>query len=119
MPQHRFADWWHVFNIEVKEDFDPTIFGAVPRKRYKKVIMHNVDKMVRPGVCVSHEGRISGDFPVSPHKFSQEAWLREYRARTTRQELLDVGCDWQTPVVPRDGSMGTAVSYTHLRAHET
>ena len=110
--QHRFADWWHVFNIEVKEDFDPTIFGAVPRKRYKKVTMHNVDKMVRPGVCVSHEGRISGDFPVLPHKFSQEAWLREHRARTTRQELLDVGCDWQTPVVPRDGSMGTELRET-------
>ena len=103
--QHHVSDWWHVCNLNVKEDFDPTIFGAVPRKRFKKVSLHNVDKLVRPGPYVSNDGHISGYFTIPPHKLSDETWLREYQKRVTRLGVQV--SDWRTAMQPRDWSMGT------------
>jgi len=103
LDDHLISDWWHVFNLEVYEENERTLFwrpgDASPgEQRIKQVVLHNVDKLVRPGLVIDEEGGISGAFPVAPHLFSDQQWLNAYQTRTN--------LDWRTLMAPRDGGMG-------------
>ena len=99
---HLVADWWHVFNLEVKMEVEAQGYGSkVNAREVKVVVVHNVDKMVRPGPRVDDEGSISGAFAIPPHSFSDLTWLEAYQ-ENSRQS-------WRSVMRPRDFSMGTEV----------
>lgn len=87
---HLVADWWHVFNLEVKSELEPLGYGyAESARTVKKVLVHNVNQMLRPGLLVDDDtGMISGNFAVAPHSLSEPAWLNEYQAHVGKVIML-------------------------------
>ena len=86
---HLIADWWHVFNLEVKSELEPLGYGYEESTRtVKKVLVHNVNQMLRPGLLVDDEGTISDNFVIAPQSFSEPAWLDEYQFHVGKVIML-------------------------------
>jgi hypothetical protein len=95
------SDWWHVFNLEVKSELEPLGYGYnQATRRIKKVLVHNVNQMLRPGLLIDDQGKMSGKFALEPHRFSDPAWLDQYQVQVGKVLLPLHVCQYPISSLP-------------------
>ena len=104
------SDWWHVFNLEVKSELEPLGYGYnQATRRIKKVLVHNVNQMLRPGLLVDVNGKISGKFALEPHRLSDSAWLNQYQVHVGKVLMPLRVCQYQIDSLPSEDNLSRRI----------